>query len=203
MLQLASPSLQEVVLHGLKSSPQLNGCRGRVLPLSGPGAPASTAAAGRVPVRLAGSGREVAVRPENLRSPHAAAGSGAAAGEAQQGEQQQQTQPQQTQQAQQQQHAQQQQQQQQQGAKAQMLGLLEGEFALWQTGATLTATNLRQAGMREQHIRCCACGRAGEQPGRYVALKRTALLSSRPLPDSALHLLCVDCYAEAAVAADC
>lgn len=30
---------QEVVLHGLKSCPELNGRRGRVLPLSGPGAP--------------------------------------------------------------------------------------------------------------------------------------------------------------------
>lgn len=55
--------------------------------------------------------------------------------------------------------------------------------------------------MREVHIRCCACGRAGDQAGHYVALKRTAPLRAAPLPDSALRLACLDCYAEAAVVA--
>ena len=139
-----------MLLHSLKSCPELNGCRGRVLPLSGPGAPASRASAGRVPVRLAESGREVAVRPDNLRSPHTeeggAASSGAAAPGAaaamqpaggQQGQEQQRR-------AQQAPHGQQQQAQQaQQGPRAAMLRLLEEEFKQWHTGATLTATNLR------------------------------------------------------------
>lgn len=61
-------------MHGLKSCPELNGCRGRVLPSSGQGAPQARMAAGRVAVRLAEGSREVAVRPDNLRSPHAGEG---------------------------------------------------------------------------------------------------------------------------------
>ena len=76
------------MLHGLQSCSQLNGRRGRVLPPSGPGAPSSSLPAGRVAVRLATDGKEVAVRPGNLRSPHAAA-TATAGGERQQQRQQQ------------------------------------------------------------------------------------------------------------------
>ena len=82
-----------------------------------------------------------------------------------------------------------------------MLRLLEAEFSQWHTAPCLTATNLRDAGMQQQHIRCCECERGGQQAGRYIALKRTAPLRATPLPESALRLLCLDCYAAFAVAA--
>lgn len=63
--------MQEVELHGLQARSDLNGKRGRVRPAVGRGAPSAQPAAGRVAVRLAGTGQEVAVRRENTRSPHA------------------------------------------------------------------------------------------------------------------------------------
>lgn len=181
------------MLHGLIGSAELNGRRGRV-PSSWPGAPKTSCPAGCVAVRLAQDGKEVAVQPENLRSPHAAAAAtaeeGAPAAAAPSGAS---VPP----------RLAQQQQRQQGGSsmcKAEMLRLLEVEFSQWQTGACLTPANLRRGGMRERHIRCCQCARDGQQVERYVALKRTLPLSATPLPDSALRLLCLDCYAETALA---
>lgn len=82
-----------------------------------------------------------------------------------------------------------------------MLGLLEAELRLWQTGACIKPANLRRAGMQERHIRCCGCGRSGQAVEQYVALQRTAPLRATPLPDAALRLMCMDCYAESDVAA--
>lgn len=187
------------MLHGQKSCPELNGSRGRLLPLSGTGAPNSSVPAGRVAVRLAKDGKEVAVRLENLRSPHAAAtataegGASPAAAAPAPAAGASASKP----------RGKQQQQQQGQASlrKADMLRLLEVEFSKWHTGACLTATNLQQAGMQQHHIRCCECALGGQQVERYVALKRTGPLHPAPLPDSALRLLCLDCYAESAMAA--
>lgn len=85
--------------------------------------------------------------------------------------------------------------------RAQVLRLLEAEFSQWHTAPCLTPANLRDAGMQPPHIRCCQCGRGGQQVERYVALKRTGPLRATPLPDTALRLLCLDCYAESAVTA--
>lgn len=181
---------QEVVLHGLKSCPELNGRHGRLLPPSGTGAPAHRAAPGRVAVRLADGGREVAVRPENLRSPHsataaeggaaapAAAGAPAGAPPPQQPQQQEPASP----------------------CTAEVARLLELEFSKWHTAPCLKPSDLRHAGMPPAHARCCACARGGEAVGRYVALKRTAPLRAAPLPAAALRLLCLDCYVASAVA---
>lgn len=81
-----------------------------------------------------------------------------------------------------------------------MLRLLEGEFALWHTAPCLRPADLRSAGMQPRHQRCCACSAGADAVERFVALKRTAPLQVAPLPDAALRLLCLDCFAEAALA---
>jgi hypothetical protein len=75
------------------------------------------------------------------------------------------------------------------------VGLLEEEFKLWKFGSTISAASLQRAGMRQRFIRCGKCERQPPQTDRFVALKRGVQLRPTPVPQTALQLLCLDCFA--------
>jgi hypothetical protein len=116
---------------------------------------------------------------------------------------QQQQQQQQDHQLGQQQRQQRRQQQQQHPAadRQRILNLLEEEFKLWKWGSYMTPAELRTAGMRDSLIRCGHCGKDGWEPDvRFIALKRGRELNDKPLPQSAVQLRCLDCFADMAAA---
>ena len=198
-LEVEGPG-QEVMLQGLRSKPGLNGQKGRVLPLSGPGAPPAAPAVGRVAVRLARDSQVVSCKKENLISPYAvsagsrapatsAAAGGSGAGRsgssgratattATAGAAQQQQLPRPT---------------------GRLADLITADVERGEMPPRLTRSSLREAGLSEALIKCCACGDGGQE--KYMALARTAPASNQPLPKSALRLECIDCLIRAAQAA--
>lgn len=163
-----------VLLVGLKSQPQLNGRRGRVLPLSGRGAPAGLPSMGRFAVRLE-DGHELAVLPYNLVSCHKMGDLSAAVAAPPTGP----PPP---------------------PATGPLAALVRADVLQGKVPPLMSRATLIKAGMPDAIMRCTSCGDAGQQG--YVALKRTALPSATRLPPSAVRLECVDCLARAAQATD-
>ncbi|KAG2422639.1 hypothetical protein HXX76_015877 [Chlamydomonas incerta] len=168
----------------------------------GRGAPAAAPSAGRVAVRLRG-GREVAVRPENVRSPHAAAapvggpataGNGRApppasaaagagftassssgsSGNGGSGTRQQKQRP---------------------PPNAELAELIRADLRRGATPPLLTRETVLRCGLPPHQVRCVRCGTT--DAAEFMALRRTAPLSPQPCPE-AVRLECLDCSAREA-----
>lgn len=71
--------------------------------------------------------------------------------------------------------------------------LVRADVARGDVPPRLNLASLRGCGLSEAQLRCCVCGADSATEQHFIALARTAPLSTRPLPHGAVRLSCVDC----------
>lgn len=180
---------QSVIVHGLINQQQLNGCSGRVLPLTGQGSLATPPTAPRVAVRLT-TMKTICCRPENIKyhaveAAHAAPRNTSVAAASRSAAQPSTSKSRST------------------GAglvspTGRLADLVRADVLLGDMPLLVSRASLRRGFVSESDIRCSTCGDASQDG--YMALAGNQSNSRRP-GRPAMQLECVDCLIRRAQAA--